>query len=224
MALLPTTHFLMGSNTGEPDETPPHDVTVAAFLLDRTEVTNEDFAACADAEVCRPATSASTPGLSGDRQPVVGVTWNDAHGFCTWAGKRLPTEAEFERAIRGAVGRVYPFDGNPNETKANFRGNRDGFSLTAPVGSFPLGISKEAPLLDLVGNAAEWTADWYDPAYYTSSETWNNPTGPSAISGEKVVRGGSHLDPDYLGRGSSRSRMEVNQSSNAVGFRCAADP
>ncbi|MEW5851655.1 MAG: SUMF1/EgtB/PvdO family nonheme iron enzyme [Myxococcota bacterium] len=222
MVKLPGTTFKMGSDQGEPDETPEHEVTVKTFLLDRTEITNAEYEQCVDAGVCGPARSLKEAGLSAPRQPVVGMSWNDADKYCKWVGKRLPTEAEFERAVRGAQGRLYPFDGKPDPSKGNLRGTGDGHELTAPVGSFPSGVSKEGPLLDLMGNAAEWMNDWYDPNWYVTNKEWTDPKGP-ARSEEKVVRGGSYRDPEYAARGSSRNRLEFNQASDTVGFRCAAD-
>lgn len=223
MARLAATTFRMGSDQGEPDETPAHEVTLKGFLLDRTEVTNDDYRACVDANACGAAASFTAPGLGGGKQPVVGVSWFDADRYCKWVGKRLPTEAEFERAVRGGDGRYYPWPGKYDPSRGNMRGAVDGHEKTAPVGSFPSGVSQEAPVLDLVGNAAEWVSDWYDPAYYTRPEAAQDPQGPDGLSGEKSVRGGSYLDPEYAGRGSARSRMEANQNSNAIGFRCAVD-
>jgi formylglycine-generating enzyme required for sulfatase activity len=192
-------------------------------MLDRTEVTNRDYKACVDGNVCGPASSLTAPGFNGGTQPVVGVSWFDANKYCAWVGKRLPTEAEFERAVRGADGRTYPWGAKYDVKRANMRGDIDGFENTAPVGSFPNGVSQDGPALDLTGNAAEWVNDWYDPAWYTTSETMTDPQGPTEHSGEKVVRGGSYLDPEYAGRGSARGRLELNNHSTSVGFRCAAD-
>lgn len=223
MVRLPAVTFQMGADQGETDEVPRHEVRLAAFRLDRTEVTNRDYKACISANVCGPAQSLSTPGLSADNQPVTGVSWYDADKFCRWAEKRLPTEAEWERAARGEEGRIYPWGTRFDPARANVRGGADGFEKTAPVGSFREGVTKEGPIFDLAGNAAEWVSDWYDPSYYRTAETFENPTGPEAAGGDKTVRGGSHVDPDFNARSSARSRMEINNRSTAVGFRCASD-
>jgi formylglycine-generating enzyme required for sulfatase activity len=223
MAKLPAVTFKMGYDRGEQDEVPVHDVALKAFLLDRHEVTNADYARCVDAGVCGSARSQGHRELGGAKQPVVGVTWGDAFKYCEWVGKRLPTEAEHERAARGAEGRFYAFEGRPDASRANLQGTADGFEFTAPVGSFPKGMSREAPVLDLTGNAAEWVNDWYDPTYYSSRDDWKDPQGP-ARSDEKTIRGGSYLDNEYQARAAARSRLADQQSSTAVGFRCAADP
>ena len=223
MVRLPAVTFKMGFEQGETDESPSHMVSLAAVLLDRTEVTNRDYQSCVDANVCGPARSLESPALSGADQPVVGVSWYDADKFCRWAEKRLPTEAEFERAARGEEGRAYPWGPKYDASRANTRGIADGYEKTAPVGSFAAGVSKEGPLQDLCGNAAEWVADWYDPSYYRSQEEWENPQGPDAVGGDKVVKGGSWADSDFQSRAAARNRLEVNNRSTAVGFRCAAD-
>jgi sulfatase modifying factor 1 len=223
MVRFPPVTFTMGFDQGEPDETPTHEVTLKAFRLDRTEVTNADYRECVDGNVCGTATSLSTAGLNGGRQPVVGVSWYDADKYCRWVGKRLPSEAEWERAVRGSAGRMYPFEGKWVAGICNVRGTADGFESTAPVGSLPKCVSADGPVLDLCGNASEWTNDWYDPNYYTKAESMTDPQGPTVASGEKVVRGGSYLDPEFVSRGTSRHRLELNQHSNSVGFRCAAD-
>jgi sulfatase modifying factor 1 len=223
MVRLSAATFSMGADQGETDETPLHTVSLKAFWLDRTEVTNRDYRACVSANVCGPAQSLDVPGMNGDSQPVTGVSWYDADKFCRWAEKRLPTEAEWERAARGAENRQFPWGSKYENNRANMRGDADGFKKTAPVGKFPAGVSREAALHDLSGNAAEWVNDWYDPAYYRSQETFENPQGPDGIGGDKVVRGGSYVDPDFNARVSSRSRMEINNRSDAVGFRCAQD-
>ena len=178
MARLPAVTFKMGSNNGETDEMPPHDVVLKSYLLDRTEITNEDYQACVDANVCTPSQGSTDANLNKGRQPAVGVTWTDANRYCEWVGKRLPTEAEFERATRGTSNRMYAFEGKAVE-KSNLRGADDGFEHTAPVGSFPLGQSKEAPVLDLTGNAAEWVSDWYDPTYYSTPVSYTHLTLPT---------------------------------------------
>lgn len=222
MALVPEGSFMMGHEQGEDDERPAHEVTHKAFRMDRFEVTNADYEECVDAGVCGQAGSLSQSGLDGDKQPVVGVTWMDADRYCRWVGKRLPTEAEWERAARGTQGRLYPNGAKAGPSTANLRGSTDGHAMTSPVGSFPNGATPEDGIHDLAGNAAEWCSDGYDPTYYKKSIPWTNPQGPGYTE-EKVVRGGSYLDSDYNARSTARSRMAVNLSSNTVGFRCAAD-
>jgi formylglycine-generating enzyme required for sulfatase activity len=168
---VPGGEFVMGADDlGEGDERPAHRVTVAPFLLDRTEVTNAAYSRCVDAGACRPhlAASAAKNRLGDDRrfrspdQPITAVSQEDAATYCAWLGRRLPTEAEFERACRGADARRYPWgDGPPTPELAVFSGD-----VSAPVGSRPAGAGPYGHL-DLAGNVWEWSADRYDPFAYT---------------------------------------------------------
>jgi formylglycine-generating enzyme required for sulfatase activity len=209
----------MGFQSGEPDEFPPHPVTVSSFLLDTTEVTLAEYARCIGARVCQPSplTLPEVPST----HPVVGVSWFEARRYCEWVGKRLPTEAEFEHAARHPHGALYPWNGPADPKKANARGAQDGYEFTAPVGSFAAGATGTG-VFDLAGNAAEWTADWYDATYYQKSPE-NNPTGPEATTGERVVRGGAWSDADYGLRATSRRGLDPNVANSSIGFRCAAD-
>ena len=218
--------FEMGALQGEPDEYPPHMVEVDAFLLDRTEVTVGAYKNCVRARICPlvSVTSSSEEKDSTsvtDAHPVVGVNWANAQAYCEWVGKRLPTEAEWERAARAAHHSPYPWGGGFEVSYVNGRGTEDGYARTAPVGSFPSGASLSG-VWDLAGNAAEWTADWYEATYYQKSPA-KNPKGPKEPTGSKVVRGGSFTDNDYLLRAVARMGLDPNVSNDAVGFRCAAD-
>ena len=214
--------FMMGWQNANPDEFPPHNVEVGAFLLDKTEVTIAEYRACVDARVCRP------PGLVGekwettDKHPIFGITWYDAQKYCEWVSKRLPTEAEWEYAARKPRNQPFPWEGRFDGSKVNSRGDADGSSRTAPVGSYPGGASGLG-LLDMAGNVSEWTADWYDGSYYQTAPP-RNPKGPEASTGTKAVRGGSWSDPDFLQRSTARQAFDPNISNSSVGFRCAADP
>jgi len=162
------------------------------------------------------------------QHPVLHVSWYDANAYCLWAGGRLPTEAEWEYAARGPGENRYPwgdsFDGRlVNFCDANCRFNfanstyNDGYRQTAPVGSYPAGVSW-ARLLDMAGNVWEWTADWYDSDYYEVSP-FTNPAGPSAGS-EKVMRGGSWDFPKQDVRSAARAKRDPNLRFDSVGFRC----
>jgi formylglycine-generating enzyme required for sulfatase activity len=224
---VPSGQFLMGSPEEELEagkaEKPQHSVYLSTYWIDQTEVTNAMYLRCVREGVCRPPkeTSSKTrpayfdePGF-GD-YPVIYVAWQDAEAYCRWAGRRLPSEAEWEKAARGIDGRVYPWgDYPPNAGMANFN-NQVGD--TRPVASYPAGASPYGAL-NMAGNVAEWVADWYDPDYYPVSSA-SNPTGPE--TGEfRLLRGGSWYSLVRAIRVASRLSNYPDLQSDAVGFRCA---
>ncbi len=170
MILVPAGPFTMGADSGgEPDEWPAHTVNLPAFYLDENEVTNQEWTSCVEAKICPlpdPA-NADRNGIGpdkrfrGPKQPVSSVSWDSAQAYCLWKGKRLPTEAEFEKASRGPDGRTYPW-GNfpPAPHRAVF-----GRDVTADVGTFPEGDGPYGHH-DLAGNVWEWVEDAYDPFAY----------------------------------------------------------
>lgn len=236
MVLVPAGTFLMGSADGEKDESPPHTVDLAAFLVDRTEVTNAAYALFwrADGGAESPHTpagfegngSAGWPEVARLRpdHPVVGVTWFGAEAYCRWTGRRLPTEAEWEKAARGTDGRVWPWgnDVTPDSTRANLHGEGDGYPRsTAPAGAFPPGASPFGAL-DMAGNVWEWVSDWYGADFYAKSPR-RNPKGPDR-GGVRTLRGGSWRTARVYARTTYRnSSFLPTEGLEDVGFRCAKD-
>jgi formylglycine-generating enzyme required for sulfatase activity len=168
MLLVPAGPFTMGADTGgEEDEHPAHTVTLPPFALDRTEVTNAQWNQCVEAGICRPkseAVRAAHPDFDGPNQPVSGVSWEDAQAYCGWRGKRLPREAEFEKAARDSDGRRYAWGNDPpSHDKTVFSSGRPQDVGTHPAGRGPYGHD------DLAGNVWEWMADEYDPYAYRRS-------------------------------------------------------
>lgn len=209
------------------NEMPRHVVHLSSFWIDRFEVRVIDYERCVSAGRCgeRPKSEATLRFDRGDF-PVSRVTWHDAAAYCSFRGARLPTEAEFERAARGASGRRYPWGNLFNTWAVN--GGRfgwdvteavDGFAELAPVGSYGAGVSAEG-VFDLAGNVAEWTLDRYAPAYEAAEA--RDPRGPGIGSSNlRVVRGGSYSNARFRLRGASRAFAEPNERRSTLGFRCA---
>lgn len=211
--------FMMGDINGEPQEYPERRVELASFAIDRMEVSQGAYAECVRAKACEPSAypaEADTPAM---REPVVGVSWNDAVAYCRWLGKRLPTEAEWEFAAKAAGNNKWPWTGPFKPEFANAVGKEDGYEGLAPVDSFEAGKSPFG-VLNMAGNADEWVSDYFDPNLYREDKTAVNPKGP-ASGRERVVRGGSFRDPAYLTRAASRRAKLPTEVDNTVGFRCA---
>jgi formylglycine-generating enzyme len=223
---IPAGSFLMGSEAGAADERPVHRVSGSAFVIDRYEVTNTRYAECVRAGACSPPALASSfkrPAYFGAAEfadyPVIHVSWGQANTFCAWSGGRLPTEAEWEHAARGtADARAYPWgDSAPDCTKANFAGC---VGDTDRVGRRPAGQSPYGAF-DMAGNVWEWTADWYEAAYYGRSPD-RDPTGPD--SGHlKVMRGGCWVSGASSLRATCRKAELPDLWAPNVGFRCVYD-
>jgi len=225
MKLIPAGDFQMGSNDGPSNEKPIHTVYLDAFYMDVYEVTHAQYKKFMDATGYKaPEECWNDPDYNAPNHPVMGVSWNDAKAYADWAGKRLPTEAEWEKAARGGlVCKKYPLGDTLTHDDANyFGGVKRKWAGESPVGSFaPNGYG----LYDMAGNILEWCADWYDADYYAISPK-SNPTGPSSGS-DRVLRGGSWTDgydsTDCL-RTADRSYAYPPLSfTSAVGFRCVQD-
>ena len=260
MIYIPGGEFFMGSAEsdleGLPDpnhaffisEKPLHRVNISPFYLDRFEVTNAQyvefftaFNTAQDSSLLHPdhpdglgleSKHVSPALITNDRQPVVSATWFAAYSYCRWAGKRLPTEAEWEYAARGGDGhyRKYPWGNTEPDADVVWPVNysppdgpdMDGISVTAPVGSYPDGVSYFG-IMDMAGNAQEWVADWFAEDYYSQSDGARDPTGP-VEGGYKVRKGGSYRSNRYHIRIASRAYGRAHHSTAAVGIRCARDP
>jgi formylglycine-generating enzyme required for sulfatase activity len=243
---IPAGEFVMGChpnyNNGNPcaeDELPLHMVYLDAYQIDKYEVSNAQFARCVAAGVCTSPSSGNSntreayftdPDYAG--YPVIYVSWYNANAYCQWAGKHLPTEAQWEKAARGTSLRTYPW-GNaaPDCTISNFAYGSATLPIycvgdTNEIGSYSGGASPYG-VMDLSGNVAEWVGDWYISNYY-SLTLYRNPSGPSIGLG-KVLRGGgwdswNSAAYDYPLRTADRSYADPSSSDSGLGFRCAAWP
>lgn len=227
MVLIPAGEFWMGSDDGDADEKPRRRVYLDAFSIDKYEVTNTLYKPSMDATRYPAPSHWTNTSFNSSAQPVVGVSWYEAEAYCRWAGKRLPTEAEWEKAARGTDGRKYPWGNEePDNSKANYgqplsggpAARLVGKRKTTPVGSYPSGVSTYG-VHDMAGNVWEWVADWYDGNYYQRAPG-RNPKGPD--SGQfRVFRGGSWIDDPGSARSSNRLWSHPGDRFSHVGFRCA---
>ncbi len=221
MLLIPSGSFWMGCNAAvdnecDSDELPYHEVTLSGYYMDKTEVTQSEYKKCVDAGECGTPTCDWDPTGTPNR-PVACVDWNDATVYCVWAGKQLPTEAEWEKAARGTDGRKYPW-GNEAATCdyaviSSCTGDAMDVCSKSPAGDSPYG------LCDMAGNVWEWVSDWYGSDYYTDSSS-SNPTGPVSGSG-RVRRGGGFDNYDGRLRASNRSDDYPSDHDDNLGFRCS---
>ncbi|HIL10598.1 MAG TPA: hypothetical protein EYG11_18005 [Candidatus Latescibacteria bacterium] len=223
MIEIPAGSFNMGSNIGSPDESPLHRVELDLYWIDKFEVTTGLYKACVDAGVCPEA--AMTAGCNSGRDdrrehPINCVSWEQATTYCLWQAKRLPTEAEWERAARGEDGRTYAWGEDfPSAQLLNFNNN---VGTTVPVGTYPLGVSFYG-LHNMGGNVQEWTADYFATDYYAQSPE-QNPQGPDSGT-LRTGRGASWKlgVPLEVLTTTVRAAFVPNMLENSVGFRCASD-
>jgi len=222
MVLIPAGDFIMGSASGQPDEAPPHEVSLDAYFIDKFEVSNAEYRECVNDGGC-PQTGSpdgfTRPGYRDDpafsSYPVVGVNWDQAAAYCRWAGQRLPTEAEWEYAAKGLDNLTWPW-GNSFNAGLSAAGSPD----TEPVDSFPGGASPFG-VFNMAGNVNEWVQDAYDANFYASSPSSN----PVSTGGNvRVFRGGSFANPDGSFYTTSRRYNREGAFTDVdMGFRCAMD-
>jgi formylglycine-generating enzyme required for sulfatase activity len=230
MVYVPAGSFKMGSDDANyPDEQPMHSITLDAFWIDQTDVTNAMYTKCVSAAACQPPTnthSATRTRYYGNSQfddySVVYVDWDRADAYCKWARRRLPTEAEWEKAARGADQRIYPWGNEaPNNTLLNY--NKI-LGDTTEVGKYTISASPYGAL-DMAGNVWQWVADWYDANdyyYETLGQNTINPQGPPNAQ-NRVIRGGAWFNvADEFVRSAYRGTLNPLSSSNGIGFRCAS--
>lgn len=223
MIVIPGGPFLRGCNhavedcTNLPDQVPLAMIEVSTFAIDETEVTQAAYKRCMDAGICAMPAAGFDP-LNKGAHPVASVTWQQAQDYCAYDGKRLPTEAEWEKASRGADGRKYPWGNfDPTCQLAHYLDCALGGTSPLPVAS--RGGDSPYGLKDMSGNIIEWINDWHDNQYYYLSPT-TDPQGPPAGT-RKVIRGGGFSTGTRYLRSSDRGIQMPAVASVYVGFRCA---
>lgn len=224
-------------------EGPQKEISVSTFKIDKFEVTNAQYATCVKAGRCRPVSwnkcslfdadngtwgigNKPHPDLTKPDHPAVCTTWSEADTYCRWAGKRLPTESEWEKAARGARdAREFPWGNRFDPAAFNWGentgfGSQDGHVTTAPVGYYSANASPYGAN-DMSGNAMEWTSDWFDESFYIVGPK-TDPVSTNAASGQRVARGGSWTFAANAGRVSYRFYLDPNSREDGLGFRCVS--
>ena len=212
---IPGGPFLMGSDSAadpaaQEDEQPQQSITLPGFWIMRTEVTNDQYAACVSAGACTEPNNRHWAKPTDAELPVTDVSWDQANAYAQWLGGRLPTEAEWEKACRGTDARIYPWG---NESPKPEHANWDGIEAK-PVGSFPEGASPYGAL-DIVGNADEWTSSLYVPYPYDATDGRED----AQADGHRVLRGTSWHSLDVHIRCAFRDENDPAQTNYRTGFR-----
>jgi formylglycine-generating enzyme required for sulfatase activity len=223
MVLIPAGVFTRGTDQGGFDEQPKREIFLDAFMIDRYEVTNAQYAAFVSSTGHRKSGPPSRYAknmekMRGMNQPVVYVSWDDAQAYCHWKGGRLPTEAEWEKAMRGTDGRLWPWGSVEVPGGANWARVDDGFEVTAPVGRFKSDTSPFG-VMDGAGNVIEWVEDWYQENAYAEGPE-KNPVSPEHGT-FRVLRGAGYTSSGSDLRITSRSKMMPDFRDETIGFRCA---
>ena len=237
MVYVPAGNFLMGTSQADlafyedffplrkakryVNEMPQRTVYVDAFLIDIHEVTNRQYQKFLAETGYQPQDYVHTPPHDNPDYPAMVMVWEDALAYAEWVGKRLPTEAEWEKAARGTDGRIWPWGSEWDDTRLSGNdgtGDKDGYKQTAPVGQFPQGASPYGAL-DMAGNLWEWVSDWYDADYFLTAPS-NNPKGPIDGDGHVLKGGDWSVNKDYT---RCAGRLGGNPGSMLRGFRCAMD-
>ena len=223
MVTIPAGPFVRGTMSGGFDEQPQRTIHLDTFSIDRYEVTNHQYqqfvAATGHRKAAPPSRYAKSMGkMRSPNQPVVYVSWDDAVAYCRWKGKRLPTEAEWEKAMRGTDGRLWPWGNQEKPNGANWGRVQDGHDVSARVGTFQTDKSPYG-VMDGAGIVMEWVADWYQEAYYKDSPDKDPPSPEFGIF--RVMRGGGYTTTGGDLRITSRSKMVPDFRDETIGFRCA---
>ncbi|MCX6054297.1 MAG: SUMF1/EgtB/PvdO family nonheme iron enzyme [Chloroflexi bacterium] len=225
MLYISAGEFQMGLEGFDSDERPVHSVYIDSYWIDKYEVSITQYKACMNAGACSAPKHTSAWSITDyftnpiyENYPVVFVDWNQANDYCTWAGRRLPTEAEWEKAARGNDQRLYPWGNREDSVSFANIYIEGGPKVAAPVDSFPNGVSIFG-VYNLAGNVWEWVSDFYSDEYYSMSPI-DNPAGP--VKGiYHVVRGGSYGDLLYDSRVTNRMKADPVVNTDFIGFRCA---
>ena len=223
MVSIPAGPFIRGTENGGLDERPQRTIVLSAFAIDRYEVTNFQYQQFVTATGYRKSGPPSRYAknmvkMRGVNQPVVYVSWEDAEAYCRWKGKRLPTEAEWEKAMRGIDGRLWPWGNTEQPNGANWARVQDGHEVAAPVGMFQADKSPYG-VMDGAGNVMEWVADWYGETYFQDAASENPPSPEHGFF--RVLRGGGYTTTGGDVRITSRSKMVPDFRDETIGFRCA---
>jgi len=223
MVSIPAGPFIRGTDHGGLDERPQRTLVLSAFAIDRYEVTNYQYQQFVNVTGHRksgpPARYAKNMSkMLSINQPVVYVSWEDAEAYCSWKGKRLPTEAEWEKSMRGSDGRLWPWGNAEQASGANWARVQDGHEVSAIVGTV---LTDKSPygVMDGAGNVMEWVGDWYGERYFEEAPEQNPPSPDHGIF--RVLRGGGYATTGADIRITSRSKMVQDFRDETIGFRCA---